>query len=78
MLTCGFLAISIFLSGFRVRRKKTVIYYLFKRPCIDVVVLLSPVSSLARYCTQPKVKFDDFIPLILGNNLLPFKKENKT
>ena len=32
-----------------------------KPSCIDVTAVLSPVSCLARYCTQPEVKFDAFL-----------------
>ena len=33
---------------------------------IDVTALISPVSCLARYCSQPEVKFDAFIRLKRG------------
>ena len=35
-----------------------------KCTCNDVTALLSPVSRLARYCTQPEVKFDAFKRLL--------------
>ena len=41
-----------------------------KRSSIDVPILLSPVSHLARYSTQPELKFDAFIRLKRGEEKL--------
>ena len=40
------------------------------RSCIYVTTLLSPVSCLAQYSTQPEVKFDAFyMPQMRGRNI---------
>ena len=37
---------------------------------MDITALLSPVSRLARHCTQPKVQFDTFTRLKRGEEKL--------